>query len=481
MVNMGSLGAGIAGGATVAIVIKAIDEYSGVFNNVNKGMLALGAGITAIGIAGAGAVIGLTKIAGQFEQTQTAFTTMLGSAEEANDLLKELADFAAKTPFNIPSVELAAKQLVAYGFEVDGLIGNMRMLGDVAGAFTVPMQDMSYLYGTLKAQGRAYTRDMNQFANRGIPIWREMAKVMNVAESEVRELVESGKVGFPEVEQAFINMTSEGGIAFEGMDKQSKTFLGVVSNIQDSFIKLARVMGIIFLPAAKWVAEHLAVIMAWFEEHPTIAKWAAIILAVGTALALIIGPLLILVALLPALIAGFGALSAATLPIAGTVLAIAAAIAILITGIYYLFKVWDDLGTKTKILLALMLPMIAIPVLLIKEWDKVKNFFILLGNVYLMVWNGILSAIENNVNTIISVVNFLIRQLNRIPGFDMGRIGNLDLGSMKKNLMEYDFGDTGSSNDKGGDTIVNIESIYGVDSDDISESLAKSLGHSIKR
>jgi len=422
---LGNILGGAAGGASVVILIKAIDSFSGVFKNVNKQLLGLGTAITGIGIAGGIAVGGLIKLAGQFEQTQIAFTTMLGSADVANELLQELADFAAKTPFNIPGVELAAKQLIAYGFEVEGLIENMRMLGDVAAAFAMPMTDMSYLYGTLRAQGRAYTRDMNQFANRGIPIWKEMAKVMGVAEKDVRALVEAGKVGFPEVEQAFKNMTSEGGIAFNMMEEQSKSFLGQVSNIQDSFIKLGRIMGAEFLPAAKKVAEEIARVVGWFEQHPTIAIMAGVFLAVATAAALIIGPILIMIALLPALITGFGLLSAVTLPMTLTILAIAAAIAALIV----------------------------IGVLLIKHWDKVRvvvhnlgiefqNAFIGIRNVVVKVWNYLVDYITGRINDIIGLVNKFITKVNKVHGISFELIEEVNFEGFKGSMKDYGVFDT---------------------------------------
>lgn len=83
-------------------------------------------------------------------------------------------------------------------------------------------------------QGRLYTEDYNQFVGRGIPLGRELANVLGVAESKVREMVEAGKVGFPEVQQALQNLTNEGGMFYNLMEEQSKTITGRISNIQDS-------------------------------------------------------------------------------------------------------------------------------------------------------------------------------------------------------------------------------------------------------
>ena len=299
---LGAVGAGMAGGAGINIIIRAVDKASGVFASVNKNMLMMGAGIAAVGIAGAAAVGGLIKMAGQFEQTQIAFTTMLGSAGKADKLLKELADFAAKTPFTIPGIEQNAKMLLAMSIPLEDLLPTLKSLGDIASGLNVPMERLALNFGQVRVQGKLTGRELRDFSVAGVPLIAELAKNLNIAESEVKEMVSAGKIGFAEVEEAFKTMTGEGGKFFDLMDAQSKTFLGQVSNIQDSFIKIGRVMGEIFLPAAKWVAKALAAIVGWMEEHPMVTKFAAGVLAIGTALTLVAGSIMIVVALKGALV-----------------------------------------------------------------------------------------------------------------------------------------------------------------------------------
>ena len=307
---LGSLLAGAAGGATVAIVIKAIDQFSGVFTKAQSGMLAVGAAITAIGFAGAAAVGGLTVMAGQFEQTQIAFTTMLGSAELAKKTLKELSDFAVRTPFQIPEVEQNAKLLLAMGIEVEKLIPTMKALGDVSAVLNVPLQRIALNFGQVKTQGKLTGRELRDFNIAGVPLLQEIAKNMGFTEKAIKEMVSAGSIGFDEVEKAFITMSSSGGKFFDLMDAQSKTFLGKVSNIQDSFIRLGRIMGEIFLPIASAIAGVLEKIVGFMSEHTVFAKFLAIMLAVGTALALIVGPIILLGVLFPLFISGWGLLTA---------------------------------------------------------------------------------------------------------------------------------------------------------------------------
>lgn len=148
---------------------------------------------------------------GKMQQLQVALSTILQDKSKADTLLAEISQFAVTTPFSIDDVATGAKQLLAYGSTADKVVGELSMLGDIASGLQIPLGQLIYLYGTLKTQGRAMTVDIRQFAGRGIPIYEELAKVLGVSKDQVGELVKEGKVGFKEVEQAFKNMTSEGG------------------------------------------------------------------------------------------------------------------------------------------------------------------------------------------------------------------------------------------------------------------------------
>lgn len=159
---------------------------------------------------------------------------MLGSEDKANALMQQLVKTAATTPFDLQGVANGAKQLLAYGENVENVNDDLIRLGNIAAGLSQPLGDIVYLYGTTMTQGRLYTADLNQFTGRGIPMIRELAKVFGVAEGEVKSLVEAGKVGFPEVQKVIQNLTNEGGMFYNLMQEQSKTITGQISNIEDA-------------------------------------------------------------------------------------------------------------------------------------------------------------------------------------------------------------------------------------------------------
>lgn len=177
----------------------------------------------------------IVQTRGQFQQLEIAFETILGSGSKATALMNQLVDTAARTPFDLMGVASSAKQLLAYGIAAEDVNDTLVRLGNIASGLSIPLQDIAYLYGTTMTQGRLYAQDLNQFTGRGIPMVKELAKILGVAESQVKTLVSEGKVGFPEVQQVIQNLTNEGGMFFNLMEKQSKSLTGMIANLGDAW------------------------------------------------------------------------------------------------------------------------------------------------------------------------------------------------------------------------------------------------------
>ena len=208
------------------------------FNRMTKAAAAFGAGFTAKEL-----ITNIARVRGEFQQLEVAFKTMLGSEDKANALMQQLVKTAATTPFDLQGVANGAKQLLAYGENVENINDDLIRLGNIAAGLSQPLGDIVYLYGTTMTQGRLYTQDLNQFTGRGIPMIRELAKQFGVAENEVKSLVEAGKVGFPEVQKVIMSLTNEGGMFYNLMREQSKTITGQISNIEDAISTMFNEIG----------------------------------------------------------------------------------------------------------------------------------------------------------------------------------------------------------------------------------------------
>jgi tape measure domain-containing protein len=185
----------------------------------------------------------LVRVRGEFQQLNVAFTTMLGSKERADKLMQEVTQFAATTPFELSEVAGATRSLLAFGISADKIKETLRSLGDVSAGVGAPIQEIAEVYGKARVQGRLFAEDINQLTGRGIPIIQELAKQFGVAEDQVRGLVESGKVGFPQIEKAFQDLTSEGSKFGGLMEAQSKTLTGQLSNLSDAWNQMLNNIG----------------------------------------------------------------------------------------------------------------------------------------------------------------------------------------------------------------------------------------------
>lgn len=225
----------------VNIIIQAVDnatapikKMSGSFSGLKSSMESMVWPIKAVWVWMVWLWWFWLKIAWDFEQTRISFETMLWDTDKAKKLLWELSDFAAKTPFEFPEIAQAWKSLLAFWFEAENIQANLTRLWDIASWLNIPFTELSDIYGKIRVQWRLYQEDINQLTWRWIPIIWELAKQFWVTESEVKKLVETWKVWFPEIEQAFIDLTSEWSKFGWMMEKQSQSLNWVLSTLKDN-------------------------------------------------------------------------------------------------------------------------------------------------------------------------------------------------------------------------------------------------------
>ncbi len=202
----------------------------------------LGAALAGGGVALAAGMKAVTSAA-DFEQTKVAFATLIGDAGKAEQTLAQLRELGAKTPFEFPELADAGRKLIAFGEGSDTVAATLARIGDVSAGVQAPVNEIAELYGKARVQGRLFAEDINQLTGRGIPIIGELAKQFGVSDSQVKKLVESGQVGFPQIEQAFINMTSQGGKFSGMMEAQSKTTNGLFSTLKDTINEVFLTLG----------------------------------------------------------------------------------------------------------------------------------------------------------------------------------------------------------------------------------------------
>lgn len=182
------------------------------------------------------AIVSGVQYNAMMEQSEIAWTTILGSAEKAVETIEKLQILGAETPFEFEGLDATAKLLNMAGFEGDELFKTLVNVGDAVSAIggnDEVLQGIGTALFQMATKGKVSAEEMNQLAERGIPAWGILADKMGVSTSELMEMVSKGKMMADEI----IPLLVEGmGDRFGGaMEKQSKTFSGLVSTIQDNF------------------------------------------------------------------------------------------------------------------------------------------------------------------------------------------------------------------------------------------------------
>ncbi len=228
---------------------KEMGKQSGTVNNLGSSFTSLAgkiAGAFAAWKAAEAVFSGFKKsigLAADAETTATAFKTLVGSASEANAVLAKVKKMADTTPFEFPELAGAARMLVAFGEAAKDVPETLRRIGDVASGVAAPIGEIAEIYGKARTQGQLFAEDINQLTGRGIPIITELAKVLGKPESAIKKLAEEGKITFPLLDQAFRNMTAEGGKFYDMMKQQAGTTNGMLSTLQDGVNDLFKTFG----------------------------------------------------------------------------------------------------------------------------------------------------------------------------------------------------------------------------------------------
>lgn len=222
---------------------KATSGIKGFADKCNKMTGALSA-IAAVQLGGAftgmaGGILnmGIASIqaAAQMRQYEIAFQTMMKSAEAGTQMLRDLQQFAAETPFDVPGVVSAGQQLMAFGFKAEEIIPMLTNLGDAAsglGLGTEGVSRLAYALGQMQTSGKLNAQDMMQLTSAGISAWDMLAQAAGKTVAEMKDLCSKGAIDSKAAVQTIVAGMNE---QFGGMmAKTSDEVAGLLANIEET-------------------------------------------------------------------------------------------------------------------------------------------------------------------------------------------------------------------------------------------------------
>ena len=251
---------------------KGIDKAKASLSGLKKwiGGLALGAGLVSLAKTGIEAAMTMEGLTAQF-------TVMTGSAEKAKGVISEIADFAAKTPFDKLGLSNAAKTLMAFGMEADKVVPTLKMLGDVAGSDQNKLNSLALVFGQIQSAGKLTGGDLLQLINQGFNPLNTLAKISGKSMAELKDAMSEGRISADMVTLAFQAATSEGGLFFGNLEAQSQTLQGRISTLKDNFVTALQNMAEAFLPLMKAGVD----VLIAFDWTPVVATIQSVAGGIG--------------------------------------------------------------------------------------------------------------------------------------------------------------------------------------------------------
>lgn len=201
---------------------------AGVFSKLYAAALSAAEGFIASGI----------EYNAQIEKYTTGFTNMLGSAEAAQQVMSQIQEDAAKTPFDVESLTKANQYLISAGENASYARSTIMALGDAVsatGGGNDELNRMSQNLQQIANTGKATTADIKQFAYAGIDVYGILADYTGKSTAEVQNMT----ISYDLLTQALQAASEEGGRYYNSMDTQSQTMNGRVSTLQDNVKQLA--------------------------------------------------------------------------------------------------------------------------------------------------------------------------------------------------------------------------------------------------
>jgi tape measure domain-containing protein len=400
----------------VKVILEALDRISAPMRKMSSGfvdattkmrrsMQGLGDAMKSAGgsiSAGLSAPIGAfgllaVRNAGRIEQISISLQGLAGSAERTADLMQRLNKFAAATPFELQGISTAAKMLLGTEkFQIEEIQDVLKATGDVAAGSGVQIEEIAYILAKSASSGIAQAEELNMFLERGIPIYGALAKATGQNEKDIKKMASNGKISYETLYKALTIMSSQGGIYANMMEKQSRSVFGIWSTLSDALTNATASIGneiVKYFSLGEkmvWLGNKVG---EWAERFKNAPGWIkGTVLSVGVFF-VILGPLLIVM--------GQMLTTFATLAIAAKLFGVA-------------------LGAVTLTSLAVIAGVAALitaGLLLWKNWDAIKNFFV-------QFWDNLKWVFAQGVEWIMAKIQPMLTMLDSIKNRWSGIFGD---------------------------------------------------------
>ena len=278
------------------------------------------------------------KSAADLETLETSFVSLTGGVKQAADMMKNLNEFTAKTPFQIDAVATSARQLIASGTKLSEVNETLQFLGDIAATSGRPINELAEIFAKVNAKGKVSLMDLNQLAMKGIPAFTGLAKATGKLPSELG----AGGVTVQQFNDYLRSLSEEGGMANGAMERLSKTASGKFSTALDNLKLAGAALADSLLPIINDLLDYVVDLAQSFVDLSPATK--KMILIVG-GLAAALGPLLMII---PGIAAALPLLGSAFVAMTGPLGIVVVSVTALITAFAAIVRANKDIPSSLE-------------------------------------------------------------------------------------------------------------------------------------
>lgn len=183
------------------------------------------------------------------EQLEISFRTLLGSQEKASALIAEIKSYGTVTPYDTEGLAQAARLMLSYGMSSSKIMPTLKMLGDIAMGDKDKLQSLTLAFSQMSASGRVCKEDLNQMVNAGFNPLQIISEKTGKSIGELTDEVSKGAISVQDIEQAFIDATSDGGKFHNMVNNMSDSIAGKTAQMTDNWENFKASIGALLRPA----------------------------------------------------------------------------------------------------------------------------------------------------------------------------------------------------------------------------------------
>lgn len=187
-------------GAVNQIANRASSDGEGIGAKLAAGMAktmkagAIAAGASVAGVMGVSLKKGFDRLT-SIDDARGKLTALGHSADSTAKIMDSAMAAVKGTAYGFGDAATIAASAVAAGVESgEKLQKYLSLTADTASIANVPLSEMGQIFNKVQTGQKAYTMELNQLADRGIPIYQYLQKELGVTQGELKKMVAEGKV-----------------------------------------------------------------------------------------------------------------------------------------------------------------------------------------------------------------------------------------------------------------------------------------------